>query len=305
MIMQLIDLAQDWNDHLVASAYPPNTLRTYNNVLDQFMIYLVRTDHTQNIGDIKRRTIESYFKYRRDNGKKPRDLAKHYSILRVFFEWVRNDDEVKHIDYNPVANIRRPIVPPEPLPIPKPAEISALIDSCLSDEHYYVMRNFAILLFAIDTGCRASEIASIRIPDVDFIERTVDLIGKGNKPRTVKFGVMTEHCIQKYLIERATYRYAERSDHLWIGKKGPLGYNGLNHMLKKLCSIANIEPKHLHEMRHLFAAEWKMRGASDKSLMTLMGHSSTTMLQIYGAWVHQQLALDEYKSPIDEMFSKQ
>ena len=85
--------------------------------------------------------------------------------------------------------------------------------------------------------------------------RTVTVLGKGNRLRTVPFGVKTGTALARYLRVRARNRN-HCSSALWLcaqgSSTGVLSYSGIGHMLDTRAKQAGIR-LHCHQFRHTFA----------------------------------------------------
>jgi site-specific recombinase XerD len=119
-----------------------------------------------------------------------------------------------------MARIKPPIVPDQPVPVVSDADLKRLLDSCggkgLEDR-----RDLAILRVFIDTGIRRTELAGMRVADVDFDLDVVIVLGKGRRERAVPFGRKTAKALDRYLRARTRHKQAH-SERLWLGPKGPL-----------------------------------------------------------------------------------
>ena len=79
----------------------------------------------------------------------------------------------------------------------------------------------AILGLMIDTGLRRGEVAAMKVSDVDLDNRTVSVIGKGNRPATVFFGVQAAADIDRYLRARGRHPHAAMPA-MWLAIKARL-----------------------------------------------------------------------------------
>ena len=80
-------------------------------------------------------------------------------------------------------------------------------------------RDRAILEFFLSTGCRVGEVGEVKIKDVDFVRKTLLVIGKGNKERRVYFTERCKRAIINYLNERE--EKGIHSEYLFCSTKAP------------------------------------------------------------------------------------
>jgi len=82
-------------------------------------------------------------------------------------------------------------------------------------------RNRAIVLMFLDTGMRVSEIADIKLDDLDTERGWIKVKGKGATERVVRIGVAAQKALWRYLVHRPSNGKAE----LWLTEEGtPLAY---------------------------------------------------------------------------------
>ncbi len=142
----------------------------------------------------------------------------------------------------------------------------------------YGLRDALILEMLYSTGVRVSELANIRLNDIDFNDRKILILGKGNKERYVYYGSKCERLLNDYL--KIDHR---NSPYLLIGKTS----NRLNE--RRIRSIVTIAAKkaginiHVspHTLRHTYATHMLNDGADLKSVGDLLGHESLSTTQIY------------------------
>jgi len=150
------------------------------------------------------------------------------------------------------------------------------------------LRDTALLSVLYSTGCRVSEIASLRMADIDSSISSAIVMGKGNKERKVFFSKIARKAITEYLAERASClaRQQEKGNQgntLFLSKRGnPLSVRGIQFILayysEKSGEIERLSP---HALRHTFATTLISRGADIRIVQELLGHSSISTTQRY------------------------
>ncbi|MEV5544492.1 site-specific integrase, partial [Saccharopolyspora shandongensis] len=131
---------------------------------------------------------------------------------------------------------------------------------------------------------RLSEVAGLRLEDVDLKTESVVFHGKGAKVRRVRIGARTARALSRYLRARAKRKGADLPE-LWLADRGgrPLNANGIKIRLKRLGKAAGLAGLHAHQWRHTYAHQWKLAGGDTGDLMLLLGWSSDAMPRHYGA----------------------
>ena len=148
----------------------------------------------------------------------------------------------------------------------------------VTSEHLPI-RNRALLLFLFSTGCRVSEVVSLRVQDIDFDRRYVDVTGKGQKIRRIYFSEECSLVLSDYL----EMRNANPTDPLFMNKFGNgLQAGGIRKILQKLGGKAGlIQSFHPHVCRHTFATNMLARGADLQFIADVMGHADLNTTRIY------------------------
>jgi len=144
-------------------------------------------------------------------------------------------------------------------------------------------RDYAIMSLLYDTGCRATEISELKIDYFDGTDRTLEIIGKGNKWRKIDLWPRTCQILEKYLnMSRETPRPLYK-DYLFINQRGTaMTRSGIYKLcqkhatkpgnLKKPLPSAKIQA--VHSWRHSAAINMIRQGRSILEVKTRLGHAS-------------------------------
>jgi len=160
-------------------------------------------------------------------------------------------------------------------------------------------RNKAIILMFIDTGLRASELANIKLDDIDSERGWIKVKGKGAKERVVRIGGTAQKALWRYLVFREKNKYQE----LWITEEGrPMKVGGIQLMIQRLKERAGVMAKgNCHKFRHTFALNFLRRDRNPFNLQYLLGHSDLRMVKHYVSTLGMEDALKAHEnaSPAD------
>jgi site-specific recombinase XerD len=206
-----------------------------------------------------------------------RDLAErtihhHASAARTFLNFCVGEGL---LTTSPMARVKMPKMPKDILPAFDAGDVHDLLTACKT------LRDTAIVLCLLDTGCRAAEFVALKIGDVDRKTGAVTIRrGKGGKDRVVFLGIKARKSLTKYLMERME---AGPADSLWIGERvrEPLTVRGLQKMLHRVGERAHVANCHPHTFRRSCALFSLRAGMDIYSLQKLMGHSDLEMLRRY------------------------
>ena len=157
-------------------------------------------------------------------------------------------------------------------------------------------RNLAIILLLMNTGLRVSEVAGLRLDDLQLSERKgeVTVRGKGLKVRTVPLNADVRKALRDYLAKRPKAEH----DAVFVGQKGdPLGKLGIEYQIATLGRLSGFvgsngaaERLTPHMLRHTFAKNLVDQGVGLDQVAMLMGHRSLTTTARYTKPSKQDLA---------------
>ncbi|MBW3605479.1 MAG: tyrosine-type recombinase/integrase [Actinobacteria bacterium] len=272
------ELVRSWELYLRAANLSPRTIQSYQEAALQFDAWLADTDRATDAGAVEHRDVEAWLAFLLED-KSAGTAAARYRSLRQFFRWLA--EEEGEITASPMASMRPPQVPEQPVAVLTDDQLAALLKAC-SGKDFNARRDTAIVRTLLDTGGRLSDVTKLQLTDVDFDLDVLHVMGKGRRGRSVPFGKRTGLALDRYL--RARRRHAHRDeDRLWLGTKGPMTTSGISQMLSRRAKLAGIGHVHPHQFRHTFAHAWLAEGGAEGDLMRIAGWSSPEMLSRYGA----------------------
>ena len=121
----------------------------------------------------------------RKNGNKPATISVRYRAVNTFYKWCVREGERED---NPLDWVDPPRIPDQVQPWYSPLEIERLLKGIGKSKSGNGLRDAAIILTLYDSGLRASELASLKMGDVEWRRRTLRVIGKNDKERSVAIG---------------------------------------------------------------------------------------------------------------------
>lgn len=188
--------------------------------------------------------------------------------LRRFFRFLVDEGV---IDQPP--NVAQPKLPRVVLPALTEAQVKTVLRAC--DERYR-----AIVLTILDSGVRASELAALRVEDVDLATGAVAVRkGKGSKTRITFIGARTRKAITHYLSDRQPRPH----EPLFPSKATGLALtlSGIVQIMRRLRDASGVDVLTAHALRRTFAITALRGGMDIHVLARLMGHADTQVLWRY------------------------
>jgi site-specific recombinase XerC len=215
-----------------------------------------------------------------ESGAASKTISARYQAVRALFLWLVAEGEV---EVSPVVKVQRPRVVEPEVRVPTTDDLRAVLATCTDRKSFAQVRDTAVIRLWFDAGLRRTELASLRVEDVNTVSGEVTVLGKGRKRRTVALGVKVQQALARYLRLRARHPHAD-SAALWLGDRGrgPIDADSLYTMLKRRAAAAGLK-LHPHQLRHYFADQWMREGGSDGGLMRAAGWSSRQMLDRYAS----------------------
>jgi integrase/recombinase XerC len=133
------------------------------------------------------------------------------------------------------------------------------------------------------TGMRLSELVGLKEGGVDSGNRTIKVLGKGNKERVIPVNGVLAAAIEEYAGKKRAELEAPDTEFLLVSRKGKKLYPKYVYRVVHdyLAQITTIGQKSPHVLRHTFATHLMNAGAELNSVKELLGHASLAATQVY------------------------
>lgn len=217
--------------------------------------------------------------------------------LAAFCHWLEKEEVIG----KPITtHFRLPRMEKKFVPTFTSAEVERLLAACDADIRYssqtrkaMTARNRAMVSVLIDTGIRRSELAGLRLGDIDKDLRLLLVHRKGNKWQQVPISHEGFKSLHDYLTKQRPHlakiggsTVAKRGDAAFLSEHGkPLTPAGVSHLFETLQERTGIEGKRVspHNCRRYMATMQLASGRSPLDVQRQMGHSSLTMTNHYAS----------------------
>lgn len=276
----IVKFNKEFNDDEINSIINPSFFETLT--LQDFYSYLSYLDNEKNDAASTRSrkisAIKSFYKYL-------------YSEIEVI------NSNVSEKLSNPKISQRQPVY----LTL---TETERLLDTINNEKNEFLRsRDLAIVFTFLTTGMRLSELVSINITDI--VNDHFNIIGKGNKERTV---YLTDNCLQliySYILVRAKYIEDKDMDALFIStRKKRISNRAVQSTIDKYLKKAGFDTSvySTHKLRHTAATLMYKYGNVDiRALKDILGHSNVSTTQIYTHLDDDDLKNAVNKNPLSNL----
>ena len=203
-----IDIIREFSDYILKKNYSNNTYIAYLNDLYYFYLF-VKKDLTLVTED----DIRKYLEYLNEKKEKITSIRRKISSFKTFYKFLYLNNYIDKKDY-PLVKIAYPKLEKR---LPKFIyynDLLDIIDEATRDSDGVRDRLIIEMLYA--TGVRVSELVNIKYDDIDFNNRRIRVLGKGNKERIVYYGEYAEDVLKEYI---ATHD-RNRENYLFTNSKG-------------------------------------------------------------------------------------
>ncbi len=169
-------------------------------------------------------------------------------------------------------------------------ELADLLEAPIKNQTNSIIqiRDKAILELLFSTGLRVSELANLKVENVNLKKDEFSVRGKGGKIRIVFLSEQARYWLKEYLNKRLTtspYLFVAHDRANTAREKDdtkPLTPRSIERLVQKYAKQAGIMKKITpHTIRHSYATDLLRNGADIRSVQSMLGHASITTTQIY------------------------
>jgi len=260
--------------------YSPHTIISYENDLKQFYDYINEKYSIYNDSKINHYMIRSWLVHLMQGGMSAKSVNRKFSTLRTYFLFLRREG---NIDSNPTKKVIPPKIGKRLPFIIQKEEMEKLLDEIVFPESFEGYRDKVILSILYNTGIRKAELINIKDYDIDFISKTLKVLGKGNKERIIPMTEDLIYVLNQYVESRNTFFENRNFNYTVITNKGNKLYPKFvyNVVTSYLSMVSSSEKKSPHILRHSIATHLADEEVDLNAIKTMLGHSNLSATQIY------------------------
>ncbi|WP_160319748.1 tyrosine-type recombinase/integrase [Paenibacillus xylanivorans] len=275
-----------------------NTTASYTQTLNKFTAFLEENEIIK-VNKVIVEDVQEFIQTRIEEGNSAPTVNKYIRNLRAFFSFLWSSG---YLIENPMEAIDKLVEEKRILRTLSREQVLALLD--VPDRATPVgYRNYVFMLLILDTGLRLEEALSFNIDDIHWKEQVVQVFGKGRKERLVPFSATLAVHLREYLELRGetdTSIFFVTIDGL------PLKRRTVQEEISDYGQLAKIKRVRVscHSLRFTFARNYIINGGDIVSLMSILGHKSLHMAQLYSEMFQADISKQHNRfSPVHSFFN--
>lgn len=304
----------------------PNSIKEYNydimNFLKFIKMHFNLTKESEfeniNINDISIDTIRkitlndihAYLAYMTNTfHSKAATRARKASSIRIFFKYLTQKEKL--LEINPAQDLENPKLDrrqPKYLTLDDSKKL--LETTSNEDKNRNAKRDFAIITLFLNCGMRLSELVGININDIQFSECKMNVIGKGNKERTIYLNKACMNAIKDYMSIKPEGKHDKQNSDkaLFLSERRTrISRRTVQYTVEKEIAAAGLDVKKysVHKLRHTAATLMYQYGKVDiRALQELLGHESISTTEIYTHVNNEQVRSAVERNPLSDFKEK-
>lgn len=266
--------------------YSEHTVRAYARDLHDFAEFAEQAD-ARTLSECDLELMRGWLWQRQQGGLAASTLSRNVATLKSFGSWL---EQRRLVPGNPASRLRAPKAQRDLPRVLADEQMKRLLERAAGRAESGdpdQLRDHAVLELLYASALRVSELCSLDLDSIDRRERTVRVLGKGNKERVVPLGGPAAAAVTAYLESGRPALSARSAGSveaaLFLGSRGArLGSNAVYRLVaRELERESGGGPRGPHTLRHTAATHLLNGGADLRVVQELLGHSSLASTQVY------------------------
>lgn len=259
------------------------TLKAYSIDLQQFSSFIQIADITQVSVEI----LESFIGFLHQTYK-PKTAKRKIASIKAFFHYLEYKDIISINPFNKLhIKFREPVILPKTIPLHTVEFFLKTLyaqhaNATTPYQQEKTLRDTAIIELLFSTGIRISELCSLKASDVNLLDNTILIYGKGAKERRLQIcNDDVIHILTEY--KECFIDAIKINNFFFVNRSGePVSDQAVRRMIRKYTTLSGIE-LHItpHMFRHTFATSLLESDVDIRYIQEMLGHSSINITEIY------------------------
>jgi integrase/recombinase XerC len=264
----------------VEKRYSKHTTASYRNDLSNLTEYLLTTYEFNTPEFATYPMLRSWIVTLVDQDMMPKSINRKIACLRSFYHFLMKKE---CITKDPTLKIRALKVK-KSLPVfVEEDNMIKLLDQIEFADTFDGIRNKIVLELLYGTGIRLSELIGLKISDINVFQKTIKVLGKGNKERIIPIHDTFIALLKEYIAKKKNESIGNNVDFFVVTNSGEQVYPMFIYRLVReyLDQVTTVDKRSPHVLRHTFATHLLNKGADLNAIKDLLGHTSLAATQVY------------------------
>lgn len=260
-----------------------HTVRAYLGDISALLDYAAGLGLTS-LAEIDLHVLRGWLGSLNEAGLARATLARRAATARAFTGWALREER---ITADPALRLKAPKRTKTLPGVLRPAQLDVLFETLATaagEGDALALRDRALVELLYATGIRVGELAGLDSDDLDLERRTLKVLGKGNKERTVPYGLPAALAVDDWLRRgRPALATPDSGPALFLGRRGRrIDQRQVRAVTSALFeALGDTSASGPHALRHSAATHLLDGGADLRSVQEILGHSSLATTQLY------------------------
>lgn len=273
-----------FKSHLASQGRASATILAYSKDIEQLANFVAKSEKN-NLSDVTKEDIDSFKDSLSAQNYTTKSISRKINSIKSFFAYVIANGAISE---NPATNVTHPKYDIKPPRILNKIEYRALRDACRED-----LRMAAIVELLLQTGMRISELANLKISDIDLTGNQITIRAYESHPeRVIPLNQPVKESLARYMETRPksgnTYVFITKTGNAFL-------IRNIRSNLDRYFHIAGIENAKVNDLRHTFIAQQLTSGSPLVYISKLVGHKRLSTTEKYLEFISEKPAKDKPK----------
>jgi len=273
-----------FKSHLGVQGRASATILAYSKDIEQLANFVAKSGKN-NLPEVKKEDIDAFKESLSATNYTTKSISRKINSIKSFFSYVQTNGAISE---NPAVNVTHPKYDIKPPRILNKIEYRALRDACRED-----LRMAAIVELLLQTGMRISELANLKIGDLDQTSNQITIRAYESHPeRVIPLNQPVKESLARYMETRPksgnTFVFITKTGNAFL-------IRNIRSNLDRYFHLAGVENAKVNDLRHTFIAQQLTSGSPLVYISKLVGHKRLSTTEKYLEFISEKPAKDKPK----------